>query len=50
MIMDWKLLWKILLILTLGGYSLLAIVVVIGGISNIIDMFKDLSTPSANAQ
>ena len=44
--MDWKSLWKVLLILTLGGYSLLVVVVVIGGIKNIIDMFKDLSSPS----
>ena len=44
--MDWKLLWKFLLILTLGGYSLLAVVVVIGGIKNMIDMFKDLSLPA----
>ena len=43
--MDWTLLWKFLLIVTLGGYSLLTIIVVIGGIYNIIDMFRDLTSP-----
>jgi hypothetical protein len=44
--MDWKLLWKFLLILTLCGYSLLTLIVVIGGIHNIIDMFRDLTSQS----
>ena len=42
--MSWELLWKILLIFTLGGYTILVIVVFFGGIKNISDMLKDLST------
>jgi hypothetical protein len=44
--MEWTLLWKFLLILTLGGYSLLTLIVVIGGIHNIIDMLRDLTSLS----
>ncbi len=40
--MSWELLWKIFLIITLGMYTTLVIVVMIGGIKNIKDMFKDL--------
>lgn len=40
--MSWALLWKYLLILTLSAYSILVIVVFIGGLGNIRDMFKDL--------
>lgn len=42
---SWQLIWKIVLIFTLGGYSLLAVIVFIGGIRNIIDMLKDLGMP-----
>ena len=44
--MDWELLWKVLLILTLGGYSILVIVVFFGGLKNIAEMLKDLSVPA----
>jgi hypothetical protein len=41
--MSWVLLWKSLLILTLSAYSILVIVVFIGGLGNIRDMLKDLT-------
>jgi len=43
--MNWELLWKIVLIFTLVGYSLLVIVVIIGGAGNIVDMLRDLRKP-----
>jgi hypothetical protein len=45
--MIWKILWKSVLLFTLCGYGILVIIVISGGIGNIIDMFKDLksSTP-----
>jgi nitrate reductase NapE component len=43
--MNWELLWKAVLILTLCGYSLLAVIVIIGGVGNIIDMLRDLRKP-----
>jgi hypothetical protein len=43
--MNWELLWKIVLIFTLVGYSLLVIVVIIGGVGNIVDMLRDLRKP-----
>jgi hypothetical protein len=43
---NWILFWKIVLILTLAGYSLLVIIVISGGIKNIIDMLKDLKSES----
>jgi len=43
--MSWATLWKTILIFTLGGYSLLVLIVIIGGIGNIIDMLKDLRPP-----
>ncbi len=43
--MNWILLWKLTLIFTLSGYSLLVVIVFFGGIRNIIDMFKDLKDP-----
>ena len=43
--LSWQLIWKIVLIFTLAGYSLLAIVVFCGGIGNIIDMLTELRMP-----
>lgn len=43
--MIWAQLWKIVLIFCLSAYSLLVVVVLFGGIRNIIDMLKDLSAP-----
>jgi amino acid transporter len=43
--MNWELLWKILLVFTLVGYSLLVIVVIFGGVGNIADMLRDLRKP-----
>ena len=43
--MNWELLWKIVLIFTLAGYSLLVIIVMIGGARNIVDMLRDLTKP-----
>ena len=45
--MSWQLFWKIVLIFTLGAYSLLVIVVFCGGIGNIIDMLRELRMPLA---
>ena len=41
--MNWVLLWKTVLIFTLSGYSLLAVIVIFGGIKNIKDMLRELS-------
>ncbi|MBN1225024.1 MAG: hypothetical protein JXB23_17380 [Candidatus Aminicenantes bacterium] len=43
--MNWILLWKFVLLLTLGGYSLLVIITSLGGIKNIISMLRDLRQP-----
>jgi hypothetical protein len=43
--MNWELLWKAVLIFTLAGYSLLVIIVIFGGIGNIVDMLHDLLNP-----
>jgi len=43
--MSWAALWKIILIFTLSAYSLLVLIVIIGGIGNIVDMLKDLRAP-----
>jgi len=43
--MNWELIWKIVLIFTLVAYSLLAIIVFIGGIGNVIEMLRDLRAP-----
>jgi len=42
--MSWSLLWKVFLILTLGFYSVLVIVVLLGGIKDVKSMFKDLTS------
>ncbi len=44
--MNWAFFWKFILILTLAGYSLLVVIVMIGGIKNIIAMLKDLKSDS----
>jgi hypothetical protein len=43
--MNWELIWKIVLIFTLAAYSLLVIIVSIGGVGNIIEMLRDLREP-----
>ena len=40
--MNWAALWRIVLLVTLIGYSLLVLVTTIGGVQNIKDLFKDL--------
>ena len=40
--MNWDLLWKITLILTFSTYSILVLVVFVGGINDIKEMLKDL--------
>ena len=42
--MTWIIFWKFLLIFTFCSYSLLALIVLIGGVGNIIDMLKDLTS------
>ena len=46
--MNWTILWQIILIFTLIAYGLMATVVLIGGISNIRDLFRDLSAAPAD--
>jgi hypothetical protein len=43
--MSWALFWKIVLIFCLSAYSILVLIVIFGGIRNIIDMLKELSAP-----
>jgi len=43
--MTWMQLWKFILILTLSTYSLLVIIVSIGGAKNIVQMLKELKEP-----
>ena len=43
--MNWMLFWKITLILTLSCYSLLVIVVFIGGLKNVVQMLRELREP-----
>lgn len=43
--MNWALFWKLVLIFCLSAYSLLVVIVIFGGIGNIIDMLKELSAP-----
>ncbi len=43
--MTWMQLWKFILILTLIGYSLLVIIVSIGGMKNLVQMLKELKEP-----
>ncbi|MCJ7582232.1 MAG: hypothetical protein MUP98_17095 [Candidatus Aminicenantes bacterium] len=43
--MTWMQLWKFILILTLSSYSLLVIIVTIGGTKNLIQMLKELKEP-----
>jgi len=43
--MSWALFWKIILIFCLSAYSLLVLIVIFGGIGNIIDMLKELGAP-----
>ena len=47
--MNWAHFWKFVLISTLVGYSLLVVIVTIGGIKNIIAMLKDLKSDSAQS-
>ena len=43
--MNWQIFWKIVLILTLSAYSLLVIVVMFGGLKNIVQMLQELREP-----
>lgn len=43
--MSWSTLWKAVLVFTLGAYSLLVLIVILGGLRNIVDMLKDLQKP-----
>jgi len=43
--MNWVQFWKFVLIFTISAYSLLVVIVSIGGIKNIVDMLKDLKAP-----
>lgn len=43
--MTWMHLWKFVLILTLSAYSLLVIIVSIGGMKNLVQMLKELKEP-----
>lgn len=40
--MSWILLWKFVLMFTLAVYSILVIIVLFGGVKNVLEMFKDL--------
>ena len=40
--MNWVFLWKTVLIFTLAIYTILVIIVAIGGVKNIKEMFEDL--------
>lgn len=48
--MNWMLFWKIVLILALTAYSLLALIVTVGGARNIVQMLKELKEPSADRE
>jgi len=43
--MNWEQFWKFVLILTLSAYSILVVIVLFGGLKNIVDMLKDLKKP-----
>ncbi len=43
--MTWMQFWKFILILTLIAYSLLVIIVSIGGMKNLVQMIKELKEP-----
>ncbi|MGD9346470.1 MAG: hypothetical protein PVH84_11435 [Candidatus Aminicenantes bacterium] len=43
--MNWVLLWMFVLIFTLSAYSLLVVIVLFGGLRNIVEMLKELSAP-----
>lgn len=43
--MNWVQFWKFVLIFTISAYSLLVVIVIIGGIKNIVEMLKDLRAP-----
>lgn len=43
--MSWVLVWKVVVVLTLAVFSLLAIMVLVGGVGNIAEMLKQLGRP-----
>lgn len=43
--MNWVMFWKAVLVFTLVGYSVLAVIVFIGGLGNIADMLRELRKP-----
>ena len=48
--MNWDAFWKAVLIFTLCGYSILVVVVFIGGIGNIKDMLRELRHPGDESE
>jgi hypothetical protein len=48
--MTWMQFWKFILILTLIAYSLLVIIVSIGGMKNLVQMLKELKEPSDQSE
>jgi len=43
--MNWEAFWKAVLIFTLCGYSVLVVIVFIGGLGNIVEMLRELRLP-----
>ena len=43
--MSWLHLWKFVLILTLSAYSLLVVIVIFGGLRNLVQMLRELREP-----
>ncbi len=43
--MTWMQLWKFILIFTLSAYSLLVIIVSLGGMKNLFQMLQELKEP-----
>ena len=46
--MNWELLWKIVLVFTLSAYSILVVIVMIGGAKNLKEMLEDLTSGEEN--
>ena len=42
----WALIWKIVLVFTFSAYSIMFVIVAIGGIGDIKKFFEDLKMPS----
>ena len=48
--MNWIQFWKLVLIFTLSAYSLLVIVVLFGGLKNIVQMLRELREPTQSSE